>query len=356
MCSTTLKVKGSLNGSKQRSITVRSTDSKGLFIARRFTVVIADVNDPPQSISVTGGTVAEMQNNVVVASFTTKDDDPADKHTYTLTNSAGGRFFINGANLMTAPNANLDYEVQSQYTVVVRSTDSGSLYVDKKITVYVRDVNEMPTAAKLTGNQVAENSPSGTTVGVLSGTDPDRGQTMTFAIVDTANGRFKIENGLVKVAVSNSRCLAYGGSDCKLNYESAKTHTIVVRATDNGSPAMSRNFSLTVFVTNSNDQPRNLEIDTFQVYENKPAGTLVGTLTATDEDTGDTLIYKLLDDDNGQFLLRGNRLLKAKSTDYETKVLHTVEVEVKDSGKPAKSVSFILQSKQRSCQYRNCYL
>ena len=237
---------------------------------------------------------------------------------------------------MTSPNANLDYERQSQYTIVVRSTDTGSLFVERKLTVYVRDVNEAPSVVTLTGNKVPENSAKGTVVGALRGTDPDSGQKLTFTLVDAADDRFMIVNGLVKVAVSNTRCLAYGGSDCKLNYESDKSHKIVVRATDSGSPAMSRDFVLTVFVTNQNDQPRNLEIDTFRVHENKPAGALVGTFTATDEDAGDTLTYKLLDDDNGQFTLKGNQLLKAKSTNYETKVSHVIKVEVTDG---AKSVS-----------------
>ena len=55
-------------------------------------------------------------------------------------------FVIQGANLMTSPNANLDYKRQSQYTIVVRSTDSGSLFVERKLTVYVKDVNEVPSA------------------------------------------------------------------------------------------------------------------------------------------------------------------------------------------------------------------
>ena len=339
-CSAALLVSGLLDyeTQSQHYITIRSTDSKGLFVARRFSVAVVDVNEPPQSIAVVGGSVDENLNNAIVASFTTSDSDSADKHTYSLTNSAGGLFVIQGANLMTSPNANLDYERQSQYTVVIRSTDSGSLFVERRLTVYVKDVNEAPSAASLKGNKVPENSAKGTVVGFLRGTDPDNAQKLTFTLIDAADDRFMIVNGLVKVAVSNTRCHAYGGSDCKLNYESAKSHTIIVRVTDSGSPAMSQDFPLTIFVTDQNDQPRNLEIDAFRVYENKPAGTLVGTFTATDEDAGDTLTYKLLDDDNGQFTLKGNQLLKAKSTNYETKVSHVIKVEVTDG---AKSVSIV---------------
>ena len=66
---------------------------------------------------------------------------------------------------------------------------------------------------------------------------------------------------------------------------------------------------------------------------------MVGNLAFSDEDTAQTHTLVLLDDDNGQFSLKGKQLVKAKSTDYETKTAHKVTVKVTDSGTPPFSVS-----------------
>ena len=276
--------------------------------------------------------------------LTTIDDDAGDNHTYVLTESAGSRFVIIGDNLLTAADANLDFEEQAQYLIDIRSTDSGSpsLNVRKQFTIQVTDVNEEPSALSLKGNEVAENSPIGTSVGTLLAVDPDNAktnrQTLTYTLNDSAGGRFAIEDGVVEVATSNVRCLAYGGPECRINYESAQWHNITVAVTDDGDPARRRDFVLTIYVTEANDKPRRLTIDRFQVVENKPAGTLVGLFTASDEDVGDVLSYELLQDDNGGFEVRGNELLKARSTDYEIKKSHNITARVTDNGEPSQSV------------------
>lgn len=154
----------------------------------------------------------ENKNSALIGEFSTADDDPANTHKYTLVNSAGGRFVISGSRLLTAPNANLNYEATSQLSIVVRSTDTGTppLHVDKAFTVKISDVNEAPTLVWLATSNVDENSPVGTTVGSLQTTDPDNErsrqiqtatQTHTYTLLDSAQGRFKIENGIVKASL-----------------------------------------------------------------------------------------------------------------------------------------------------------
>ena len=237
----------------------------------------------------------------------------------------------------------MDYEERSEYIIGVRSTDSGSppRAFRKKFTIKVVDVNEEPSALLLKGNKVKENSPKGTPVGTLSAVDPDNAatnrQTLTFTLVDSAGGRFAIEDGVVKVAMSNVRCLSYGGQACQINYESAQSHNITVAVTDDGNPVRRRDFVLTIYVTDANDKPRNLTIDSFQVDENEPVGTLVGNLSAFDEDVGDVLSFELLQHNVG-FEIRGNELLKARSANYETKKSHNITVLVTDNGEPSEWV------------------
>ena len=68
-----------------------------------------------------------------------------------------------------------------------------------------------------------------------------------------------------QVGLSNADCLKYGSTYCLLNYEAKSSHTIKVRVTDNGSPPLSKTFSLTIQLSNINDQPRTLAMDKFKV-------------------------------------------------------------------------------------------
>jgi hypothetical protein len=351
-CTIRVLVNGTLNHEQDalHTIVVRVTDQHGLFKTSKIPVTVTDINDRPRDITISGSSVVENTNSALIGEFSTVDDDPAHTHKYTLVNSAGGKFVISGSRLLTAPNANLDYESTSQISIVVRSTDSGRppLHVDKSFTVMITDVNEAPSLVWLASSKVNENSPIGTTVGSLQTTDPDNKrqrqiqspvQTHIYTLLDSAQGRFKIENGIVKVAVSNTKCLAFGGAECKLNYEKWKSHRLLVRSTDSGSPPLQKDFNVTVFINDVNDKPRSLTIDAYQVKENSPKGTLVGRLNANDEDTGQKLTYSLTNSDKGRFYLKDNQLLKASAADYETAVKHVVTVKVTDNGNPLLSIS-----------------
>ena len=131
-----------------------------------------------------------------------------------------------------------------------------------------------------------------------------------------------------------------GGSQCLLNYESVSTYTIKVRSADSGSPSRSVDASFNIILNDVNDQPRGLALSNYKVTENAPLNTVVGNLSATDEDRGQKLNFSLVNDDSGRFALDSKgSLYKAKSTDYETSKVHYVLAKVTDDGLPALSVS-----------------
>ena len=144
----------------------------------------------------------------------------------------------------------------------------------------------------------------------------------------------------MQVAKSNKNCLLNGGSQCSLNYESISSYTIKIRSVDSGSPSQSVDASFNITLNDVNDQPRGLKLSNYKVTENAPLNTVVGNLSASDEDKGQKLSFSLVDDDSGKFALDGNAgLYKAKTTDYETSTVHHVVAKVTDNGQPALSVS-----------------
>jgi gliding motility-associated-like protein len=85
-----------------------------------------------------------------------------------------------------------------------------------------------------------------------------------------------------------------------------------------------------------NTAPTAIALAPAAVAENAASGTTVGTLSATDADTGDTFTYALVSGtgstDNASFTIDGTSLKTAAVFDFETKNSYSVRVRVTDAG------------------------
>ncbi|MDD5309935.1 MAG: cadherin domain-containing protein, partial [Deltaproteobacteria bacterium] len=234
-------------------------------------------------------------------------------------------FSISGNQLLTA--APFDYETKTSYSVRVRSTDQGALWVEKVFTVTVTNVNEPPTDIALSSASVPENQASGTTVGTLSTTDPDTGETYTYGLVNggpscpgTDNASFAIAGSSLDTAAS-------------FDYEAKSSYVVCVQSVD-GTNTFNKPFTITV--TDANEAPTDIALSNADVAENQAGGTAVGNLSTTDPDTGNTFTYTLVSGagstDNASFSISGNQLLTAAPFDYETKTSYSVRVRSTDQG------------------------
>jgi immune inhibitor A len=92
----------------------------------------------------------------------------------------------------------------------------------------------------------------------------------------------------------------------------------------------------TVMDTFSLAWPTNLSISGGSVEENQPSGTVVGTLSTTDPNSGDTFTYSFAGGsggaDNGSFAIDGNKLKTAAAFDYEAKNSYSIRVRGRDQG------------------------
>jgi Leucine-rich repeat (LRR) protein len=81
-----------------------------------------------------------------------------------------------------------------------------------------------------------------------------------------------------------------------------------------------------------NHAPSNIGISDNIIDENEPAETLIGIISAEDENTNDTVELKLPAEmeDNKQFILTGNKLLLKNSLDYESANNYTAHVVAED--------------------------
>ena len=93
--------------------------------------------------------------------------------------ASAGRGLGRYIGLNTANGAVLDYETAPSFSLTVQVTDDGvpALSGTAAVTVNLTDANDAPTDIALSNASVAENNTAGATVGTLSATDADAGQT-----------------------------------------------------------------------------------------------------------------------------------------------------------------------------------
>jgi hypothetical protein len=263
----------------------------------------------------------------MVGTLTTVDPDLGDTHTYTLVSGTGSgdnaSFQVVGDALQTA--APLNFETKSSYAIRIRTTDSTTRFFEEAFTVSVTNVNEAPTGVSVTPSIVAENQPSGTTVGTLAAIDPDSADTHTFTLVagtgSTDNGSFTITGSSLNTAAI-------------FNFEAKSTYSIRVRATDGG--ALFGEQELTIFVGNVNEAPTDISLTGSTVPENLPAGTPVGTFITTDPDAAATHTYTLVagtgSTDNASFAISGAGLTTIAPFNFEVKSSYSIRVRSTDAG------------------------
>jgi Ca2+-binding RTX toxin-like protein len=91
-----------------------------------------------------------------------------------------------------------------------------------------------------------------------------------------------------------------------------------------------------------NQEPADIALSVDTVAENSAAGTVVGALSATDPDAGETLTFSLIDDAGGRFAISGSDLVVAGALDFETASSHLVTVRVTDSANNSYDETFTI--------------
>ena len=131
----------------------------------------------------------------------------------------------------------LDYVGTFQLTVTATATDG----TDTASTVDTIDVtidfpvNAAPTDLDLSNTNVDENAADGTVVGTATATDPNGGDTHTFALTDDAGGRFTIDANTGEITVADGSLL---------DYETASSHDVTIEVTDSGGNTYTEVFTI----------------------------------------------------------------------------------------------------------------
>lgn len=254
-------------------------------------VVVLDEND---NVPVFEKTLASFRvtenalNGTIIMRLNATDADLGEnaRITYSLITDTGD-FRIDPETGVLFISSPLDRERQDLYELQVRAADNGpkndqpQLFSDALVRVIVEDVNDNAPEFSLKEYNIRlrEDIPVHTVVAITTATDLDTGPSgeVLYSLSDDIDQSFKIDKytGTIRTVKA-------------LNFEERQIHSLVVRAIDRGTPAISSETSVIIEVIDVNENRFAPQFDDFvltgSVAENQPAGTHVMIVTAKDAD------------------------------------------------------------------------
>ena len=320
---------------QSHSIVVRALSADGSVQTQAFSIAVRDVDefDLVAVNDVDGAANAVAENAAVgtrvgITAQSVDADVTNNSVTYSLDDTAGGRFAIDAGTGVVTVAGLLDAETALSHTILVRAASSDGSATTLALTIAVQDVNEYGvgaiTDADAQANSVREDDPVGTTVGLTAqAQDLDAtANAVTYSLSDNAGGRFAIDatTGVVTIAQA-------------LDAEVAQSHSIVVRALSTDGSVQTQAFSIAVRDVDEFDLVAINDVDgaANAVAENAAVGTRVGlTAQSVDADaTSHTVAYALLDSAGGHFAIDATTgvITVAGALDAEMAMAHTLVVQ-----------------------------
>ncbi|XP_056152138.1 protocadherin beta-7-like [Lampris incognitus] len=247
----------------------------------------------------------------------------------------------------------LDRELVSDYNITITATDEGSppLSSSKSVHLSVADVNDNPPVFEEQSYNayVTENNKPGSTLCSVSALDPDWRQNGTVI--------YSLLPGEVNGAPVSSYLSVNGDTGLihavrSLDYEQFRSFKVHVMARDNGSPPLSSNVTVSVFITDVNDNspqilypaPEGHSFMTELVPKAAHGGSLVSKVIAVDADSGQNawLSYHIVKStDPGLFTigLHSGEIRTQRDISESDNMKQNLIVAVKDNGQPSLSAT-----------------
>lgn len=301
-------------------LTITASDSNGGIAQTTLNVTIVNQNDDAAFVSAPFS--AEVDENLVsgstVLKVTATDQDASDSLSYSIAGTNSGHFAVSSLGLITTTQV-LDYESVSSYSLNISVSD-GSTSVTEALSVTVKDTNDSPAFNSVPYTVTVPENNVSATVYTLSATDTDSSDTLEYFLSGVGSGDFSILSSTGLVSLNSA-----------LDYERKSSYVFSVIVRDgNGGHATS---SLTVTVSDENDSPDFIGTPySASLDEDVPIGTTVLQVSATDQDTSDTLTYSLAGNHNSDFSIGSNSgiITTAVALDYEAISSYSLTVSVTD--------------------------
>ncbi|XP_064829052.1 protocadherin gamma-A10-like [Oncorhynchus masou masou] len=356
-----IKVIGSVDFEEVPSfeLRVKAKDGLGLASYAKVIIEITDVNDNAPVIylkSLTSPIPENASPGTEVGIINVQDVDSENNRQVRCSIQQNVPFKLvpsikNYYSLVTT--GELDRELVSDYNITITATDEGSppLSSSKSVQLSVADVNDNPPVFEEQSYKahVTENNKPGSSVCSVTARDPDWRQNGTVI--------YSLLPGEVN-GVPVSSFLSVNGDTGVIHavrsfdYEQFRSFKVHVVARDNGSPPLSSNVTVSVFISDVNDNPPQIlypapEGNSFMtelVPKAAHGGSLVSKVIAVDADSGQNawLSYHILKStDPGLFTigLHSGEIRTQRDISESDSMKQNLIVSVKDNGQPSLSAT-----------------
>ncbi|KAF1384699.1 hypothetical protein PFLUV_G00122890 [Perca fluviatilis] len=356
-----IKIIGPLDFEKESIYEMRvdAKDGYGLTSDSKVIIEISDVNDNPPEISLKSLTNPISENvspGTEVGIINVQDRDSENNRQVRCSIQQGVPFKLvpsikNYYSLVTT--GQLDRELVSDYNITISATDEGSppLSSSKTVQLSVADINDNPPVFEEQSYSayVTENNKPGSTLCSVTARDPDWRQNGTVI--------YSLLPGEVNGAPVSSYLSVNGDKGAihavrSFDYEQFRSFKVHVMARDNGSPPLSSNVTVSVFISDVNDNspqilypaPEGNSFMTELVPKAAHGGSLVSKVIAVDADSGQNawLSYHIVKStDPGLFTigLHSGEIRTQRDISESDSMKQNLIVAVKDNGQPSLSAT-----------------
>nr|XP_036872165.1 protocadherin gamma-B6 isoform X14 [Manis javanica] len=179
-------------------------------------------------------------------------------------------------------NQSLDFEDTERYTMEVEAKDGGGLSTQCKVIIEVLDENDNSPEIIITtlSDQIVEDSHPGMVVALFKTRDQDSRENGEVTCDLNRDVPFKIH--------SSSNNYYKLVTDGPLDREQTPEYNVTITATDRGKPPLSSSATITLHITDVNDNAPVFQQASYVVHvaENNPPGASIAQVSASDPDLG----------------------------------------------------------------------
>ncbi|XP_070270869.1 protocadherin gamma-B7 isoform X26 [Myotis yumanensis] len=321
----------------------------------RILVVDANDNAPVFSHSVYRVSIPEdvpPGTSVLKVSATDQDEGSNAEVTYSflgVADKAQHVFSLDSATGNIVIHQPLDFEEVERYVMDVEAKDRGSLSTQCKVIVEVLDENDNSPEIIITSlsDHILEDSRPGMVVALFKTRDWDSGENGKVTCNLSRNVPFKIHS-----SSNNYYKLVTDGA---LDRELTPEYNVTITATDRGKPPLSSSTTITLHVTDVNDNAPVFQQPAYLVHvpENNPPGASIAQVSASDPDLGPNgqVSYSIVASDLEPRALSSYVSVSAHSGvvfaqrafDHEQLRAFELTLQARDQGSPALSANVSLR-------------
>ena len=283
--------------------------------------------------------IVEIRENTnpgeTITAISIIDEDVGQLHTCEIFNSTyPNAFVITSTEPTLQTSESIDFEQIERVKVVITCRDAianNPQSVSAPLLVDIIDVNEPLSGISLMPNRIAENSPSGTPVGVFDFVDPDNETYVSIYIftLNSASAPFVIGRNSSNWYLSVSRQA--------INYEALSSFTLAIEVLEiNPEGNFSYAQTVEVVVEDVNEAPSGLTFHDGYTSVTVPSdthpGIVVENFTVIDQDDGDVHVFTIVGGNADRFFIISgqNLVLSEKLTPGSYNLI--LDVMATDSG------------------------